>query len=284
MNGTRIFTGFDLADRIQQRVRDRIAALGRSPRCVLLMDSGNAGAAAYAQRLAGSAASVGIEMMASQYAEEVEALRRQLQGCTDAGPVDAVMTLYPLPSRIDRHEVARLIGPERDVDGLHPLNAGNVVLGAGTSRSSATAKACVLALSEIAGALKGLRVVVVGASPIVGRPLALMLLDEEATVTVCHAATIDLAAHTREADVVISATGVAGLIRADHIREGSMLIDVGIVRTEKGLVGDIDLESVSGKAAIVTHVPDGVGPVTTACLLESIVSAAGDQTKALQRN
>src|SRR5690606_4250579 len=181
-------------------------------------------------------------------ADDAEALRRQLRGYAGGEPVDAVMTLYPLPHWVDRHEVARLIGAERDVDGLHPLNAGNVVLGADTSRSSATAKACVLVLGEIVGALKGLRVVIVGASPIVGRPLALMLLDEAATVTVCHAETIDLAAHTREADVVISATGVAGLIRAEHIREGSILIDVGVVRTENGLVGDIDLESVSGKA------------------------------------
>jgi len=129
-------------------------------------------------------------------------------------------------------------------------------------------------MSEIMGSLKGLRVVVVGASPVVGRPLALMLLEKEATVTVCHVATVDLASHTREADVIISATGVAGLIRADHIREGAVLLDVGIVRTEKGLVGDIDLDSVQGKAAVVTHVPDGVGPVTTACLLENIVAAA----------
>jgi len=184
------------------------------------------------------------------------------------------MALYPIPSFIDREEVAELIGPDRDVDGQHPLNAGNLALGIQGYRPAATARACVLVMGEIMGSLKGRRVVVVGASPVVGRPLALMVLEMEATVTVCHAATVDLASQTREADIVVSATGVAGLIKAEHIREGAILLDVGIVRTEKGLVGDVDLDSVGGKAALVTHVPDGVGPVTTACLLANIVAAA----------
>ncbi|GGA58208.1 bifunctional protein FolD [Nitratireductor aestuarii] len=269
MTETTIFTGFDLAERLKQNIKMRIDALGRQPRCNLFLDSRNAGASAYAQRLAGSAASVGIDMVMREYAGSAGELRRQLQE-----EADAVMTLFPMPDFIDRNEVAALIGAERDVDGQHPLNAGKLALGIVGYRAAATARACVLVMSEIMGSLKGLRVVVVGASPVVGRPLALMLLEKEATVTVCHVATVDLASHTREADVIISATGVAGLIRADHIREGAVLLDVGIVRTEKGLVGDIDLDSVQGKAAVVTHVPDGVGPVTTACLLENIVAAA----------
>ncbi|GAA4525859.1 bifunctional methylenetetrahydrofolate dehydrogenase/methenyltetrahydrofolate cyclohydrolase FolD [Chelativorans composti] len=266
---TTIFTGFELAARIKQGVKARVAALGRRPRCTLLLDGSNAGAAAYAQRLVASADDVGIEMVPAEYAANAEAVRTQLQA-----EGDAMMALYPIPSFIGRDEVARLIGPERDVDGLHPLNAGGVLLGERNARPPATARACVLILEELLGSLKGREIAVVGASAVVGRPLALMLLDREATVTVCHAATADLASHTREAEVVISATGVAGLIRAGHITEGSILLDVGIVRTEKGLVGDVDLESVSGRASLVTHVPDGVGPVTTACLLENIVSAA----------
>ena len=269
MTETKIFTGFDLAERVKQRVRERVDALGRQPRCNLFMDGSNAGASAYAQRLAGSAASVGINMVMRQYAESADELRLQLQE-----EADAVMTLFPMPGFIDRVEVATLIGPERDVDGQHPLNAGNLALGIEGYCAAATARACVLVMNEIMSSLKGLNVVVVGASPVVGRPLALMLLEKEATVTVCHVATVDLPAHTREADVVVSATGVAGLITAEHIRESAVLLDVGIVRTEKGLVGDIDLDSVGGKAAVVTHVPDGVGPVTSACLLENIVAAA----------
>lgn len=269
-----IFTGLDLAASIQQGVKARVAALGRAPRCLLLLDRNNAGAFAYSERLISMAASVGIVMVPRQYASSMEELRRQLQDDPAAGSLDAIMTLYPLPGSLDRHKVAQLIGAERDVDGLHPFNAGQVVLGSPNVRYPATARACLLVMRELAGSLKGRRVVVVGASPVVGRPLALLLLEEEATVTVCHAATVDLAAHTREADIVVSATGAAGLITADHIRSGCILIDVGIVRTRKGLFGDVDLESVSRKASIVTHVPDGVGPVTSACLLENIVAAA----------
>lgn len=266
---TNVFTGLALAERLKQRVKSRAVALGRTPRCNLFLDSGNAGASAYAQRLQGSAAAVGIDMVIREYAETADEMRSQLK--EDA---DAVLTLHPMPGFIDRNEVAELIGPERDVDGQHPLNAGNLALGIAGYRAAATARACILVMREIVGSLKGVNVVVVGASSVVGRPLALMLLEREATVTICHAATVDLAAHTRGADVIVSATGVAGMIRAEHIREGALLLDVGIVRTQKGLVGDVDLESVRGKAALVTHVPDGVGPVTTACLLQNIVEAA----------
>lgn len=274
MHDTRVFTGFEIAERIYKQLKRRVAALGRSPRCALLMDADNAGAAAYARRLSEAAIAAGVEILTAPYAKDLQSLCRQLEDSRHENAIDAVIPLYPLPPIINREEVARLIGAGKDVDGLHPMNAGLVALGAGASRAAATAKACVLVLEDVFGSLRGVDVTVVGASIIVGRPLALMLMDQLATVTVCHEATRDLATHTAKADAIISATGVPGLIKAEHIRQGSVLIDVGITRTEHGLVGDVDLASVAGKASLVTHVPDGVGPVTTACLLENIVTAA----------
>jgi methylenetetrahydrofolate dehydrogenase (NADP+)/methenyltetrahydrofolate cyclohydrolase len=274
MHDTHVFTGFEIAERIHKQLKTRVDALGRSPRCFVLLDEDNAGAAAYAVRLQETAAAVGIEILAAPYAKDSQTLCRQLEDARHENAIDAVIPLYPLPPIIDQDQVARLIGADKDVDGLHPLNAGLLALGAGVSRAAATGKACVLVLEEVFGSLRGLDVAVVGASIIVGRPLALMLMDQLATVTVCHEATRDLATHTAKADAIISATGVPGLIKAQHIRQGSVLIDVGITRTKHGLVGDVDLASVAGKASLVTHVPDGVGPVTTACLLENILAAA----------
>lgn len=270
---TKVFRGRELAERLHEKSRRRIAEGGRAPRCAVLWDAGDPGMAAYARRQRDEAAGIGIALDFLAYAGEAEGVLAQLRDLGRDGRYDGVMTLYPLPRGVEPLAAALLIGPDKDVDGLHPLNAGRLALGA-AARAPATARACLLAARALAGPLKGLEVTLVGASRIVGRPLAALLLDAEATVTVCHAATRDLAAATRGADVVVSAAGVPGLIGADHIGAGAVLLDVAVVRTPEGLAGDVDLGSVTGKAAAVTHVPDGIGPITTACLFETIVSAA----------
>lgn len=270
---TSIFTGHAVAEHIHRKTRQRVEALGRTPRCVVLIDPDNAAMNAYARRQREQAAEAGISLEFENYAGSNDALRSQLVSLGGNGELDAVMTLYPLPGNFSGVEAAVILGAGKDVDGLHPHNAGLLALGS-PGRPPATARACLLAMEELSGTLKGAEIVIVGTSRIVGRPLASLLLDTEATVTLCHAATRDLAAHTREADIVVTAAGVPGLINDTHIRDGALLVDVSIVRTSEGLVGDVDLARVDGKAAAVTHVPDGVGPITTACLLENIVTAA----------
>ncbi len=270
---TRIFTGHALAGRIHDRIREGITRLGRAPRCAVLIDETSAPMVAYASRQREAAAKLGIEIAFASYERSPELVRDQLKRLGEDPRLDAVMALYPLPSGIEPVEAALLVGADKDVDGLHPENAGLLALGA-PSRTPATAHACRLAIGELAGSLRGAEITIVGASRIVGRPLAMMLLDAEATVTVCHVATRDLTDHTRRADVIVSAAGVPGLIGAAHIRDGAILVDVSIIRTEAGLAGDVDLASVEGKASVVTHVPDGIGPITTACLFENVVAAA----------
>jgi methylenetetrahydrofolate dehydrogenase (NADP+)/methenyltetrahydrofolate cyclohydrolase len=273
MMDTSIFCGHGLAAEVHGRTRKLIARLGRAPRCVVLTASDSAPMLAYAARQREAAQELGIDLSIEHYdAEPPSVLARLAQLGADTN-VDAVMTLYPLPHGVQPLDAALSIGRDKDVDGLHPWTAGLLSLGAVT-RAPATARACLLVVRHLLPSVKGAEIVVVGASRIVGRPLATMLLDEEATVTVCHVATRDLAAHTSRADVVITAAGVPGLITASHIKEGAVLIDVSVVRSAGGLIGDVDIASVAGKASVVTHVPDGVGPITTACLFENVALAA----------
>lgn len=273
---TTLFFGHELAETIHARTRDLIAQLGSAPRCAVLFDRGNAPMMAYAERQKKAAAALGIELVLKEYATEPAEVLRQLERIGIDDTVDAAITLYPLPGGVDPLAAAEAIGSGKDVDGLHPLNAGLLALG-GPARAPATARACALAIAHLLPSVKGAEVVIVGASRIVGRPLAALLLDAEATVTVCHAATRDLYDHTRKADLVVTAAGVPGLIGADAIGDGTILIDVSIVPTPNGLVGDVDLASVEGKAAVVSHVPDGIGPITTACLFENVARAALDR-------
>lgn len=273
MTTTSIFTGHALAEQVHGRTRDLIRQLGRAPRCRVLLSPGSPPMQAYANRQREAAAMLGLELSIEPYADSPQSVQQQLDRLGRDPSVDAVMTLYPLPPGLDPVDAAETLGSGRDVDGLHPLNAGLLALGR-EPRPPATARACALAIEHLTPSVRGAEIVIVGASRIVGRPLATMLLDAEATVTVCHAATRDLADHTRRADIVVTAAGVPGLIGANHIRDGAILVDVSIVRTDAGLAGDVDIAAVSGKAAIMTHVPDGIGPVTTACLFENVARAA----------
>lgn len=273
MTTTSIFTGHALAEQVHGRTRDLIGRLGRAPRCRVLLSPGSPPMQAYANRQREAAALLGIDLSIEHYGGDPQAAQAQLDRLGRDPSLDAVVTLYPLPAGLDPVGVAESLGSGKDVDGLHPLNAGLLALG-GASRPPATARACALAIEHLAPSMRGAGIVIVGASRIVGRPLAAMLLDAEATVTVCHAATRDLAGHTRAADVVVTAAGVPGLVGAGHIKEGAILVDVSVVRTDAGLAGDVDIASVTGKAAIVTHVPDGIGPLTTACLFENVARAA----------
>jgi len=267
------FVGHELAAEVNARTRVLIARLGRRPRCAVLLDPGSAPMMAYAQRQSAAAALLGIDLVMQDYAQGAERVLEQLARIGADPAIDAAIALHPLPAGLDPLAAARAIGARKDVDGLHPLNAGLLALG-DHAGAPATARACALVIAALLPDVKGAEVVIVGASRIVGRPLASLLLDADATVTLCHAATRDLREHTRKADLVVTAAGVPGLIGADAIREGAIVLDVAVVRRANGLVGDVDLASVEGRAAVVTHVPDGIGPVTTACLLENVVRAA----------
>ena len=195
-----------------------------------------------------------------------------LAGLNDDESVDGILVQLPLPPQIDDARVLRSVDPLKDVDGFHPYNAGQLYLGRQTL-VGATPVGIMRLLGEYSIPVAGARAVVVGRSLIVGRPVAMLLLHANATVTICHSRTDDLARHTLDADILVAAVGHLGLITADMVKQGAAVIDVGINRTDEGLFGDVD-PGVAEVAAFLTPVPGGVGPMTIACLLENALRAA----------
>src|SRR5215212_6879317 len=190
--------------------------------------------------------------------------------------VHGILLQLPAPPQIDDDAMTQLIDPLKDVDGLTPMNAG--LLQQGKPGMVPATPLGIMELLRAAGAeLRGANAVVVGRSMLVGKPIAALLLAEDATVTHCHSRTRDLAAECRRADVLIASVGVPRLINADMVKEGAIVIDVGINRTEDGLVGDVDFDAVKEKAAAITPVPGGVGQMTIAMLLQNTLAAAKGQ-------
>ena len=188
--------------------------------------------------------------------------------------IDGILVQLPLPTHLDDQAVVDAIDPSKDVDGLHPLNAGLLAVGRKGLRPC-TPSGCMRMLDHIGYEPKGKRALVVGRSTLVGKPIALMLLERHATVTIAHSRTLELAARAREADLLIAAVGRAGLVRGDWVKEGAVVIDVGINRLPDGsLVGDVEPGPAQERAAFMTPVPGGVGPMTIAMLLSNTVDAA----------
>ncbi len=202
--------------------------------------------------------------------EELLALIGRLNGDPS---VHGILVQLPLPPQIDPDTVLAAIQPEKDVDGFHPVNIGRLVAGL-PACEPCTPKGILRLLKSTGIPLAGKETVVIGRSNIVGKPVALMLLAESATVTVCHSRTRDLAEHVRRADVLVAAVGKPRFVTADMVKEGAVVVDVGINRLEEGLVGDVDYGPVSEKASWITPVPGGVGPMTIAMLLENTLEQA----------
>jgi methylenetetrahydrofolate dehydrogenase (NADP+)/methenyltetrahydrofolate cyclohydrolase len=186
--------------------------------------------------------------------------------------IDGILVQLPLPEHIDEARVIAAVDPVKDVDGFHPFNAGQLYLGRPT-HVPATPLGVMALLAEYRIPLDGANAVVVGRSTIVGKPVAHLLLQAHSTVTICHSHTEDLARETLEADVLVVAAGVAEIVTADMVKSGAAVVDVGINRTESGVVGDVDPDAAT-RAAFLTPVPGGVGPMTIAMLLQNTVRAA----------
>jgi methylenetetrahydrofolate dehydrogenase (NADP+)/methenyltetrahydrofolate cyclohydrolase len=193
----------------------------------------------------------------------------------DEDPViDGILVQMPLPAGLDSDAVIRSIDPAKDVDGLHPLSLGYLAQGRPTF-VSCTPKGCMRLLREVSCDPAGLRAVVLGRSVLVGKPMAMLLQNANATVTMCHSKTRDLADEVRRADIVVAAIGRPEMVKGEWIKEGAVVLDVGINRTAEGkLVGDVQFAQAAQRARAITPVPGGVGPMTIACLLENTVEAA----------
>jgi methylenetetrahydrofolate dehydrogenase (NADP+) / methenyltetrahydrofolate cyclohydrolase len=195
-----------------------------------------------------------------------------VQRMNDDDGIDGILVQLPLPSQIDPDAVLDVLRPDKDADGLHPLNMGLLAQGATPPVVACTPAGCMEMLRRYDVPLRGSRAVVVGRSALVGRPMAMLLLNADCTVTMCHSRTVDLAAVCRQADILIAAIGRAGMITADYVKPDACVIDVGTSRVDGKLRGDVDRESVEPVAGWLTPVPGGVGPMTIAMLMHNTVA------------
>src|ERR687886_2020514 len=268
-----VMAGPPLAERIRAQVAAEVAELGEVGLATVLV--GDAPASdSYIRRKHAAASEVGIRsddrrLPASTSEEELMELVSALNADDS---VDGVLVQSPLPHHLDEAAVIERVDPAKDVDGFHPVNAGLLYLGR-PALVPATPLGIMRLLDEYRIQLAGRRAVVVGRSNIVGKPIAHMLLQANATVTVCHSHTFDLPSVTRQADVLVVAVGMAGLISPDMVKPGAAVVDVGMNRTDEGLRGDVD-PAVAEVAGYLTPVPGGVGPMTIAMLLSNTVRAA----------
>jgi methylenetetrahydrofolate dehydrogenase (NADP+)/methenyltetrahydrofolate cyclohydrolase len=265
--------GAALAGRIRSGLKGEVAELGEVGLATVLV--GDDPASQIYIRLKHKAADdVGIRAIDKRLPADIpeEELIELVGELNDDDSVDGILIQTPLPTQLDEARVMRTIDPMKDVDGLHPFNAGQLFFGRQTL-VGATPVGIMRLLDEYRIPVGGARAVVVGRSLIVGRPVAMLLLHANATVTICHSRTDDLARQTLDADILVVAVGHLGLITADMVKQGAAVIDVGMNRTDEGLFGDVDL-GVAELAAFLTPVPGGVGPMTIACLLENALRAA----------
>jgi methylenetetrahydrofolate dehydrogenase (NADP+)/methenyltetrahydrofolate cyclohydrolase len=265
--------GRALAARLREELKGEIAEYG-AVRLATVLVGDDPASDVYIRLKHKAAREVGIESLdkrlpADTSEEEVLELVEELNADDS---LDGILVQTPLPDHIDEARVMRMLDPMKDVDGLHPFNAGQLFFGHETLVGG-TPMGVMRLLAEYRIPVAGARAVVVGRSLIVGRPLSMLLLHANATVTICHSRTADLPRHTLDADILVAAVGSLGLITEDMVKVGAAVIDVGMNRTDDGLFGDVD-PGVADVAAFLTPVPGGVGPMTIACLLENALKAA----------
>jgi len=273
-----VIDGKAVAARVREDVAREVAELsqqtGQAPGLATVLVGDDPASAVYVAGKRRACAEVGIadlhRHLASGVPEsQVAALIGELNADSE---VSGILLQLPVPDYMDGAALTAKIAPEKDVDGLTPISAGRLAQGASGFRPC-TPLGVIALLDVYEVELEGAEAVVVGRSNLVGKPVAAMLLERNATVTSCHSRTRDLAGVCARADVLVAAVGVPGLICSEHVKEGAVVIDVGISRTEEGLRGDVDFRSASERARLITPVPGGVGPMTVAMLLRNTLSA-----------
>ena len=219
-----------------------------------------------------SANEVGLKSEVIKYPDSVEekTVLDKIQELNEDETVSGILVQLPLPKHIDKQKVIETIDPSKDVDGFHPMNVGNLSSGYESS-VPCTPLGCYLLIKKIEPNLNGKKAVIVGRSNLNGKPMTQLLLKENCTVTITHSKTKDLKEECLDADIIVAAVGIPELIKGDWVREGTIVIDVGINKTEKGIVGDVNFDEVSKVAKALTPVPGGVGPMTIACLLKNTI-------------
>lgn len=275
----KIIDGRALAKKIEEEVKTAVSELkadyGITPGLATILVGDDEASRMYVRLKHKACERTGIHaedhaLPADTTQEELTALIRSLNRRHD---IHAILIQLPLPSHLNEQEAMEAIAPEKDADGFHPQNMGQLLIG-NEGFVPCTPKGIIRAMEEYGVELKGKNAVVVGHSNVVGKPMAAMLLNRNATVCVCHIFTDDLKKYTSQADILISATGVGHLIKADMIKPGAVVFDVGISKKGDRVVGDVDFDAVLPKSTLITPVPGGVGPITISILMQHTMESA----------
>ena len=274
-----IIDGKALAAQVRSEVTQRVAALkaqGVTPGLAVILVGENPASQVYVRNKVKACTDCGMHSVLEKYGADMTeaALLARVQALNADASIHGILVQLPLPSHIDAQKVIEAISPAKDVDGFHIASAGALMTGL-PGFWPCTPYGCMKMLESIGCHLRGKHAVVIGRSNIVGKPMALMLLAQDATVTICHSRTPTLREHTLQADVIVAAVGRRGLLTADMVKPGAVVLDVGMNRNDEGkLCGDVDFDGVKEVAGFITPVPGGVGPMTIAMLLANTLQAA----------
>ena len=277
-----IIDGKSMASEIEAEVRSKVQKLtakGIVPGLAAVLVGANPASQMYVRLKHSACARVGIRSENVQLPDDIEEeqLLDKIEELNQRKDIHGIMLELPLPKHLDPRKAMMTIAPEKDVDGFHPENMGALLLGA-EKLVPCTPKGIIYALERLGVKLEGAETVIVGHSNVVGKPLAAMMLNRNATVQVCHVYTKNLTEHTRRGDILVVAAGVPDLIKADMVKPGAYVFDVGINRVGDKTVGDVDFDAVKEVASAITPVPGGVGPLTVSMLLGQVVQATEAQT------
>ena len=273
-----LLDGKIMAAELEEQLKNRVEALkekGLTPGLTVILVGDDPASQTYVSNKEKACARLGIHSDTLRMPAETtqEQLEAEILRANADPAIHGILVQLPLPRHLDSDRALSLILPEKDVDGFHDINAGRLSRGMDCV-VACTPKGALHMLKTAGIPIAGKEAVVIGRSNIVGKPMALLLLQENATVTVCHSRTADLAEHTRRADILVAAIGKPRFVTADMVKEGAAVIDVGINRVDGKLCGDVDFDAVKEKAAYITPVPGGVGKMTIAMLMDNTVSAA----------
>jgi methylenetetrahydrofolate dehydrogenase (NADP+) / methenyltetrahydrofolate cyclohydrolase len=262
----------ELREELRQEVEELKAKYNKVPGLTVILIGDMAPSQIYVRNKEKSANEVGLKSEVIRYPEAVEekTVLNKIEELNKDENISGILVQLPLPKHIDKQKVIETILPGKDVDGFHPMNVGNLSSGYESS-VPCTPLGCYLMIKKIEPNLSGKKAVMIGRSNLNGKPMAQLLLKENCTVTITHSRTKDLKAECLEADIIVAAVGIPELVKADWVKKDAIVIDVGINKTDKGIVGDVAFDEVSKVAKALTPVPGGVGPMTIACLLKNTI-------------
>ena len=262
----------ELREKLKHEVTELKAKYDKVPGLTVILIGDLTPSQIYVRNKEKSANEVGLKSEVIKYPETIEekTVLEKIEELNKDETVSGILVQLPLPKHIDKKKVIETIVPSKDVDGFHPMNVGNLSSGYDSS-VPCTPLGCYLLIKKVESNLNGKKAVIVGRSNLNGKPMMQLLLKENCTVTITHSKTKDLKAECLEADIIVAAVGIPELVKGDWVKKDTIVIDVGINKTEKGIVGDVDFDGVSKNAKALTPVPGGVGPMTIACLLKNTV-------------